>query len=348
MPPTVRSGRETEVIAATLKRRHTGVTSTVAALLPAQARDVTIAALGLAVPETRPQLAWSDFLRHAWTPPSGRHVRIWHARRNTEMLLGLFLTRVLRMPLKLVFTSAAQRHHSASERWLLRQMDRVIATSPEAASYLRVPSTVIPHGVDVERYRPAENREAQWAATDLPGRYGIGVFGRIRRQKGLDLFVEATRVGATPRLVVDGETGYLVPPEHVDLLTDRIERLFKDPARAADMGRSGRVHVVESCSIHRKAESIRRVYDQCWREAELREHRASLEDEANAAPEGRAVHLPSRGAGPTAPGRAVTAPLSRRPAGRSAPRSGCRRAGRGPPDRSMPPRRPVARSPAHR
>jgi len=359
MSRVLRSARETEVIAASLKRRYTGVTSTVAALLPAQARDVKIAALGVALPESWPQLAWGDFLRHAWQPPPGRRVRIWHARRNSEMLAGVFLKRVLRMPLKLVFTSAAQRHHSGWPRWLLRRMDHVIATSPEAASYLCVPSTVVPHGVDVELYRPAENREAEWAATGLPGRYGIAVFGRVRKQKGVDLFVEAlcrllpkypdftgiavgavrpeqvafarrlaarvtqaalsgrilflgerpaaevplwlrrvtivvgpqrregfglvplegmasgaavvaTRVGAAHHLVVDGETGYLVPPEDLDALTDRIERLLRDPARAAAMGRRGRAHVVERFAIDREAEGIRRVYERCWGEAEPR------------------------------------------------------------------------------
>src|SRR5512139_3619463 len=111
MSRALRSAREIEVIAASLKRRYTGDTSTVAALLPAQARNVKIAALGVAIPESWPQLAWGDFVRHAWQLPDGRPVRIWHARRPIEMLAGLVFKRILRMPLKLVFTSAAQRHH---------------------------------------------------------------------------------------------------------------------------------------------------------------------------------------------------------------------------------------------
>jgi mannosyltransferase len=73
----------------------------------------------------------------------------------------------------------------------MSQMDAIICPSPEAAAYLTFPSTIVFHGVDADRYRPAENRDEEWAATGLPGKYGIGVFGRIRPQKGTDLFIES-------------------------------------------------------------------------------------------------------------------------------------------------------------
>ena len=50
---------------------------------------------------------------------------------------------------------------------------------------------MISHGVDTDRFHPAADRAAAWADTGLPGRFGIGVFGRVRHQKGTDLFVEA-------------------------------------------------------------------------------------------------------------------------------------------------------------
>ena len=178
-----------EVIVANLKRRFSGVTSTVLALLPVQSRRVRIAALGPNLPRDWPRITWGGLFRHGWQPPPGRPFRIWHARRNIEMLAGLILRSVLRMPLKLVFTSAAQRRHSAWSRFLLARMDAVIAASPEAASYLVVPCDVVLHGVDTVRYHSAEDRDAQWAVTGLPGKFGIGVFGRVRAQKGTDRFV---------------------------------------------------------------------------------------------------------------------------------------------------------------
>ena len=46
------------------------------------------------------------------------------------MIVGVLL-RSLGWPLKLVFTSAAQRHHSWITRWLIRRMDAIIATSDD-------------------------------------------------------------------------------------------------------------------------------------------------------------------------------------------------------------------------
>jgi mannosyltransferase len=115
---------------------------------------------------------------------------VWHARRNDEMVIGLLL-RTLGWPLKLVFTSAAQRHHKRLTRWLIRNMDAIIATSDASASYLKREATVIPHGVDTDVYAPPADRATAFGESGLPGRYAIGCFGRIRAQKGSDVFVDA-------------------------------------------------------------------------------------------------------------------------------------------------------------
>jgi mannosyltransferase len=93
--------------------------------------------------------------------------------------------------LKLVFTSAAQRHHSWITRWLIRRMDAIIATNAISASFLKRAATVIPHGVDTDTYAPPADRAAAFAEAKLPGRYAIGCFGRVRAQKGTDVFVDA-------------------------------------------------------------------------------------------------------------------------------------------------------------
>jgi mannosyltransferase len=183
--------RAVEVVAPNLNRRYSGVTATVMALLPEQAKSLGIASIGYHIPDRLPRVSWFDLLTKGWSRPPRRPFRIWHARRNIEMLPGIFLRDVLRQPWKLVFTSAAQRKHSAYTRWLIGRMDAVIATSPQAQSYLKVPSTVIMHGVDLERFSPVEDRAADWGKASLPGRYGIGAFGRIRHQKGTDLFADA-------------------------------------------------------------------------------------------------------------------------------------------------------------
>jgi mannosyltransferase len=50
---------------------------------------------------------------------------------------------------------------------------------------------VIPHGVDIDSYTPPADRAAAFAEAKLPGRYAIGCFGRVRAQKGTDVFVDA-------------------------------------------------------------------------------------------------------------------------------------------------------------
>lgn len=179
-----------DVVAPNLKRRLSGVTSSIVQLVPVQARSIGIATLGPGLPTTLPHMRWWQLPALFARPRSGRQ-RIWHARRNVEMIAGIVLGKVLRAPLRLVFTSAAQRHHKPFTRWLIRRMDAVIATSARSGRFLEVPHTVVMHGVDTEKFHPARAPEDRFEAADLPGRYAIGCFGRVRHQKGTDLFVDA-------------------------------------------------------------------------------------------------------------------------------------------------------------
>jgi mannosyltransferase len=176
-----------EVIIPNLHARWSGVTATNRAVAPRIATTVEAAWMGSHRPEGIDRLGLGDLLRLLPSPP---RPRMWHARRNDEMIVGLLL-RALGWRLKLVFTSAAQRRHKALTRWLIARMDAVVATSAASASYLKVPARVIHHGVDIDLYHPTPDREQAWAEGGLPGRYGIGCFGRVRRQKGVDVFAEA-------------------------------------------------------------------------------------------------------------------------------------------------------------
>jgi mannosyltransferase len=172
-----------EVIVPNFKRRLSGVTSTIIQLVPLQAKTIGIATLGPGLPDHLPKMRWWQ-LPALWRRPMTGKPRIWHARRNTEMLGGVILRDVLRMPLKLVFTSAAQRHHTHYTQWLIRRMDRVIATSARSGSYLAVSHDVIPHGIDLDGFAPPEDRPSTRELL-------VGCFGRVREQKGTDLFVDA-------------------------------------------------------------------------------------------------------------------------------------------------------------
>jgi mannosyltransferase len=175
-----------QLIVPNLHRRYSGVTATNRMVAPRLAGLFRAAWFGSDAPEGIARLGGADLLK-LWRR---RQPLIWHARRNNEMITGVLL-RALGFPLKLVFTSAAQRHHTWITRWLIRQMDAIIATSDISASYLKREATVIPHGVDTEIYAPPQNRAAAFAESGLPGTYAIGCFGRVRAQKGSDLFVDA-------------------------------------------------------------------------------------------------------------------------------------------------------------
>lgn len=179
-----------EVVAPNLKFRLSGVTSTIIQLVPVQARAIGIATIGPGLPDSLPKMRWWQLPGLLGRLASGRK-RIWHARRNTEMVAGLLLKWVFRAPVYLLFTSAAQRSHQPFTRWLIGRMDAVIATSARSGSYLDVPHEVVMHGIDLDRFRPPRGGEDEFRASGLPGRFAVGCFGRVRHQKGTDLFVDA-------------------------------------------------------------------------------------------------------------------------------------------------------------
>src|ERR1700686_1767818 len=180
------SADDLQLIVPNLHRRYSGVTATNRMVAPKLANLFNAAWLGPDAPEGIARMSAADFLK-LWRRGSPL---IWHARRNNEMIAGVVL-RSLGWPLKLVFTSEAQRHHTWITRWLIRRMDAIIATSDISASFLKRKATVIPHGVDTETYAPPPDRAAALAEAGLPGRYAIGCFGRVRAQKGSDVFVDA-------------------------------------------------------------------------------------------------------------------------------------------------------------
>ncbi|MFK7868983.1 MAG: glycosyltransferase family 4 protein [Roseobacter sp.] len=184
--------QDIEVIAPNFKKRLSGVTATVVRLVPLQARDIGIVATGPVLPAHVPQIPLSKLW---WLPrrgAKGAGWRVWHARRNVEMIGGLALRYLLGKKLKLLFTSASQRRQTGLTRWLIRRMDAVIATSDKTAGYLQVPAEVIMHGIDTEGFSPSTDVPALRRTLGLPENGPIiGCYGRIRAQKGTDVFVDA-------------------------------------------------------------------------------------------------------------------------------------------------------------
>src|SRR5690554_5732964 len=77
----------------------------------------------------------------------------------------------------------------------------------------------------------------------------------------------ASRVSALPEIVVDLETGLLVPPGDPAALAEAIAGLLADPAWAQAMGQAGRARLVEAFSPGRMIDETLAVYEDVMRGA---------------------------------------------------------------------------------
>lgn len=188
------------VVVANLHRRYTGVSATVRALVPLQRLHRAVGLLDWGALGLDAGMAARDLLLQGWRPPPGAVRRVWHARRDLELLAGLLLRSVLRQPWAVLFTSAAPKPPGPVLGWMIRRCDAVIATSGRSAAFLPrgCVSATIPHGVDTRFYSPAPSvpggpgRERGQGGELAPEPQAlIGCFGRIRASKGVDLVVEA-------------------------------------------------------------------------------------------------------------------------------------------------------------
>eukprot|EP01059_Diplonema_ambulator_P036510 TRINITY_DN9110_c0_g1_i1.p1 TRINITY_DN9110_c0_g1~~TRINITY_DN9110_c0_g1_i1.p1 ORF type:complete len:359 (+),score=-86.62 TRINITY_DN9110_c0_g1_i1:94-1170(+) len=185
-----------------LKKRLSGVTSTVIHLVPyINALGYNIRAFGFGLPEAISKITLLDFLR-LYKKPRRASYPIFHARRNNEMLLGCLLRDIFRFPIKVIFTSASQRRHTKYTQWLMSRMDYVIATSKKNFAWIApflqgakkkpMPMCVVMHGVDTKIFSPSNAKDSLKRSLGLdPSVHYIGCFGRIRPKKGTDLFVKA-------------------------------------------------------------------------------------------------------------------------------------------------------------
>jgi len=145
------------------------------------------------LPNNIKTFSFHECARELSKPLPNGNFRIFHARRNNEMLQALALKCFFRAKIKIVFTATAQRYPSWITRWLISKADGLLTTSKTAAAYLpRPPDRIICHGIDTLRFStPIKSKVDAWLKLGFPGHYGVGIFGRIRPQKGTDLLIKA-------------------------------------------------------------------------------------------------------------------------------------------------------------
>ncbi|MDO9195002.1 TIGR03088 family PEP-CTERM/XrtA system glycosyltransferase [Rhodoferax sp.] len=74
--------------------------------------------------------------------------------------------------------------------------------------------------------------------------------------------VVATAVGGNADLVLQGQTGYIVPSAHPQAMALRLVELASNPARAHAMGQAGRQRAQATFSMQAMVSTYQRVYDQ--------------------------------------------------------------------------------------
>lgn len=77
--------------------------------------------------------------------------------------------------------------------------------------------------------------------------------------------VVACRAAATPEIVIDGETGLLVPPEDSQALAQAIIRLLRQPDTARHMGEQGRLRATNEFTLDRMVDESLDLYNQVKR-----------------------------------------------------------------------------------
>jgi glycosyltransferase involved in cell wall biosynthesis len=76
--------------------------------------------------------------------------------------------------------------------------------------------------------------------------------------------VVGTRVGGIPEVVIDGETGLLVPPRDPEALARALARLMADPELGRCLGARARELVLARFSLEHMAQAVEAVYDALW------------------------------------------------------------------------------------
>ena len=89
---------------------------------------------------------------------------------------------------------------------------------------------------------------------------GAGVTGSIREALACERPVVATDLAGMPELVIDGETGLLVPPRDPEALARALRRVLENPTWAQVMARAGCKRVDAHFSLRAKLDATEALY----------------------------------------------------------------------------------------
>jgi glycosyltransferase involved in cell wall biosynthesis len=101
----------------------------------------------------------------------------------------------------------------------------------------------------------------------LPSR-SEGFSNAIVEAMATALPIVATDVGGNAEAVIDGVTGFLIPPENPEALAEAIMRLLRDPTRSKRMGLAGQGIVAQRFTTDAMMNQIKATYDRLLSEAD--------------------------------------------------------------------------------
>lgn len=93
-----------------------------------------------------------------------------------------------------------------------------------------------------------------------------GFSNAILESMAAGLPMVATDVGGNREAIVEGETGFLVPPRDPETLADRILRLLGDRERGQRMGKAGRERIETTFSLQRMVTETEHFYERLLEE----------------------------------------------------------------------------------
>ena len=82
--------------------------------------------------------------------------------------------------------------------------------------------------------------------------------------------IVASSVGGIPEVIVNGQTGFLVPPQNPIALAQQIERLLHEPEQRKEMGQAGRQLIIRDYSVDSMLLKTEQLYSSLWEKRETK------------------------------------------------------------------------------
>ncbi len=90
--------------------------------------------------------------------------------------------------------------------------------------------------------------------------HGEGISNSIMEYMVLGKPVVATEGGGTNEIVVDNQTGFLIPPKSPEIMAEKFIELLENPEKANQMGEAGRKRVYENFNLEKMTETYYQLY----------------------------------------------------------------------------------------